>query len=283
MIHIGKYNILRVLRDTEYGLVLSDPSGEELLLPSKYSPEEYEIDEELEVFVYLGNDNRKIATSKDPKIFFNEFAFLWVAEVNEYGAFLDWGMDKELFVPYSEQPVKMEAEKGYVVYLDLDERSQRLYASCKIEKRLNNEHLDLAVGDEVEILIYKKTELGYSAIINHRFKGLIFISDVFQELRIGESRFAYIKAIHPDKKVDLSLQAIGYENNKDANSLYILDKLHQAGGTLSYGDKSSPEDIYAAFQMSKKAFKRAIGDLYKQRKIRLSPNEIQLTVNDEEE
>jgi len=274
MIEIGMFNILIVARDSDHGLYLEDASGEDVLLPNKYCPDEFEIGEEMEVFVYLDNDERKVATSEDPKIFMHEFAFLEVRDVNNIGAFMDWGMDKELFVPFSEQWEKMEIGKSYVVYLDKDEKSNRLYASSKIEKRLDNDELNLEVGDEVEILIYKKTDLGYSTIINNSYKGLIFSSDIFQELQIGESLIAYIKNIHLDKKIDLSLQAIGYENNKDMNSLYILDKLHQAGGLLAFGDKSTPEEIYANFQMSKKAFKRAIGDLYKQRRISISPNEI---------
>lgn len=276
MIHIGKYNILRVLRDSEQGLYLGDPSGEDVLLPNKYCPEEFEIDEEMEVFVYLDNDNRKVATTNDPKIFLNEFANLVVTDVNTFGAFLDWGMDKELFVPFAEQKEKMQVGQSYVVYFDIDKKTDRLYASSKIDRRLNNENLEVSEGEEVEVLIHRKTELGFLAIVNNCYEGLIFFNDVFQELNIGELLIAYIKKIHPDGKIDLSLQAIGYENNKDVNSLYILDKLHKSGGTLAFGDKSSPEEIYAAFQMSKKAFKRAIGDLYKQRRIVLGPNEIKL-------
>lgn len=276
MIKIGHYNTLRILRETSVGLFLGDDTGEDVLLPNKYCPEEFEIDDMIEVFVYLDYDERKIATNIHPKILMHEFALLEVAAVSENGAFLEWGLEKHLLVPFKEQRQKMEEGRWYIVRLELDEMTQRLYGSNKIEKRLDNTNLEIEEGDEVEALVYRKTDFGYSVIINHKLKGLIYENEVFTELNIGEKHKAWVKKIREENKVDISLQPIGYENAISEHSQRVYDTLKNNNGFLALNDKSAPEDIYNRFSISKKAFKKAIGDLYKHRKISISEKGIKI-------
>ena len=276
MIEIGKYNILTILRQTSVGLYLSDNDDEDVLLPNKYCPEDFEINDKIEVFVYLDYAERKIATNINPKIYLHEFALLEVTDVTDIGAFLDWGLEKELLVPFSEQKQKMEEGRWYIVFLDLDTKTNRLFASNKINKYLNNESLTVKPNEEVDLLILKKTDLGFSVIINNKHKGLIFSNNIFRDLNIGEKTKGYVKNIRPDNKIDISLQPIGYKNYKNTNSELIYNKL-KASKFLEITDKSSPEEIYSTFGISKKIFKKSIGDLYKQKKIIILPNGIKLT------
>lgn len=276
MIAIGVYNELEILRETSVGLFLGDEEGEDVLLPNKYVPETYEIGDKLNVFVYLDYDERKVATNLTPGILLNEFALLEVVDVADVGTFLDWGMEKHLMVPYKEQRVKMEEGRWYVVYLALDEETDRLYASNKLEKWLNNDELTLKEGEEVNILVYRETEIGYSVIINNQFKGLVYKNEIFRNLRIGDKLPAYVKTIREGNKVDISLHPIGYENFNSKNSEDIYHALVQNGGFLNLTDKSAPEEIYLRFHISKKAFKKAVGDLYRQRKITMEDNGIRL-------
>ncbi len=276
MIEIGKYNLLTILRQTSVGLYLGDNDGEDVLLPNKYCPDDFEINDKIEVFVYLDSAERKIATNITPKIYLHEFALLEVTAVTNVGAFLDWGLEKELLVPFREQKQKMEEGRWYIVYLDLDTKTNRLFASNKVNKYLDNETLTIEPGEEVDLLIFKKTDLGFSAIINNKHKGLIFSGDIFTELNIGEKIKGYIKNIRPDNKIDLSLQPIGYKNYKDINSQLIYNKLIENNNFLPVTDKSSPDEIYSIFGISKKVFKKSIGDLYKQKKIIILPNGIKL-------
>lgn len=276
MIKIGHYNTLRILRETSVGLFLGDESGEDVLLPNKYVPEEFEIDDMLEVFVYLDYDERKIATNLTPKILMQEFALLEVAAVSEVGAFMEWGLEKHLLVPFKEQRQKMEEGRWYVIYMDLDTTTERLYGSNKIEKRLDNSDLAVEEGDEVEVLIYRKTDIGYSVIINNKHKGLIYENEIFEDLNIGEKKKAWVKKIREENKVDISLQPIGYENAISKHAQLVYDILKENNGFLSLTDKSPPQEIYETFSISKKAFKKAIGDLYKQRKIVISKEGIKI-------
>ena len=276
MIEIGKYNLLTILRQTSVGLYLGDNDGEDVLLPNKYCPDDFEINDKIEVFVYLDYAERKIATNINPKIYLHEFALLEVTDVTDVGAFLDWRLEKELLVPFREQKQKMEEGRWYIVYLDLDTKTNRLFASNKVNKYLDNETLTIEPGEEVDLLIFKKTDLGFSAIINNKHKGLIFSGDIFTELNIGEKIKGYIKNIRPDNKIDLSLQPIGYKNYKDINSQLIYNKLIENNNFLPVTDKSSPDEIYSIFGISKKVFKKSIGDLYKQKKIIILPNGIKL-------
>ena len=276
MIDIGVYNELTILRSTSVGLYLGDEQGEDVLLPNKYCPEEYEVGDKIDVFVYLDYAERKVATNIDPKIKLHEFALLKTTSVENVGAFMDWGLEKELMVPFKEQRQNMEEGRWYVVYLDIDEKSDRLYASNKIEKRLQNENLTVEQGDEVDLLVYTKSDLGYSLIINNKHKGLVFDNEVFRELNIGDKLKGYVKEIREDNKIDVSLAPVGYANYNDVNANRILDKLHQNDGFIGINDKSSPHEIYDEFGISKKAFKKAVGALYKNRDISIEAKGIRL-------
>jgi len=259
------------------GLYLGDEEEEEdVLLPNKYCPERFEIGEKINVFVYRDYEERKIATNLQPKILLHQFALLRVTSVSNVGAFLDWGLEKELLVPFREQRKKMEVGRWYIVFLELDKVTDRLYATNKIEKRLQNKTLTVQEGDAVDVLVMKKTDLGYSVIVNQQHEGLIFESDIFTTLNIGDTVKGYVKQIRDDNKIDISLQPIGFENFNDPNCEMILKQLRAQKGFLPISDKSTPEEIYTQFNISKKAFKKAVGTLYKQRKIALQPDGIKL-------
>jgi len=276
LIEIGKYNDLEILRETSVGLYLGEEDGEDVLLPNKYCPEKYEIGDTIRVFVYPDNEGRKIATDLIPKVLLNQFAFLQVKAVEKVGAFMDWGLDKDLLVPFREQRQRMEKGRWYIVYMYIDEKTDRLVGTNKIEQRLDNTKLEVSEGDEVELLVMQKTDLGYSAIIEHRHKGLIYENEIFREMNIGEQITGYVKTIREDNKIDLSLQPMGYVQARDPHTELILRKLMENGGALPYHDKSPPDQIYDGLGMSKKAFKRAAGTLYKERKIVITPEGIKL-------
>ncbi|MHB1277997.1 MAG: CvfB family protein [Bacteroidia bacterium] len=267
MIEIGQYNELEILRQTSVGLYLGDEAGEDILLPSKYCPEKFEIGDKLRVFVYRDSEDRKIATNLDPKIHMHEFALLECKAVTQLGAFLDWGLEKDLMVPFAEQKVNMEEGRWYVVFLDLDEKTDRLYGSAKLDQFLDNKLLDVEEGEEVDLTVYHHSELGYSAIVNGKYSGLIFDNEVFQRLRVGQKLKGFVKKVRPDNKLDISLQPIGYEKATEVNTDKIMRLLSENAGFLPFTDKSSPDEIYATFGISKKAFKKAIGALYRDRKV----------------
>lgn len=269
MIEIGKYNNLTILRSTSVGLFLGDDSGEEVLLPSKYCPEKINMGDKINVLVYLDGTERKIATTLTPKILLHEFALLQVTDEAEVGTFVDWGMEKDIMVPFKEQRMRMEKGRWYIVYLALDKETDRLYASNKIDKFLSNDILTITEGQKVDILIWKQTDIGFSVIINNKHSGLVFDNEIFKKLNIGEKLTAYVKRIREDNKVDISLHPIGFENSNDPNCELIYQALIDNDGFLAITDKSSPVDIYTEFGISKKAYKKAIGTLYKQRKIEL--------------
>ncbi len=276
MIEIGRYNKLRILSQNTIGLLLGDKSGESVLLPKKYCPESYELDDEIKIFVYLDNKGNKIATNVIPKILFNEFALLKVTAVTDVGVFMDWGMEKELFVPFREQTQKMEEGRWYIVYLDLDKKTDRLYASSRIERHLQNEVLTVVGNEKVHLLVLQKTDLGFSVIINNAHKGLVFKNEIFKKLNIGDKLNGFVKKIHEDNKIDISIQPIGYTNFIDKNTELVYNALLKNNGFLAVTDKSSPDEISRQFGMSKKAFKKSLGALYKQRKIKLLPDGIEL-------
>ena len=277
MIEIGKYNTLRILRETSVGLYLGDESGEDVLLPNKYCPVDFKLDDEIEVFVYRDHEERKVATNITPKVFLNEFALLQVTAVTDVGAFLDWGMEKELMVPYREQRQKLEKGRWYVVYMDIDKKTDRLFASNKLEKHLKNDELTVEEGDKVNLVVMQKTDLGYTVIINNRHKGLVYENEIFKKLNIGDKLTGFVKEIREENKIDISLQPIGYRNAIDPNCELIHKKLVENNGYLAVTDKSSTEEISSQFGISKKAFKKAVGALYKQRKITIEPTGIKLT------
>jgi predicted RNA-binding protein (virulence factor B family) len=277
LIPIGQHQELIILRHTTVGLYLGDEAGEEdVLLPNKYCPEKFEFGQKLRVYVYRDSADRKVATNLEPKILLHQFAFLRVTSVSNNGAFLDWGLEKELMVPFREQRQKMEEGRWYIVYLDIDQKTDRLFATNKIEKKLKNENLTISEGDAVDIMIMQKTDLGFSVIVNQKHEGLVFESDIFTPLNIGTKLKGYVKQIRDDNKIDITLQPIGFRNFNDPNCDMILKKLAAQKGFIPIADKSTPEEIYEAFNISKKAYKKAIGTLYKQRKITLEPDGIKL-------
>jgi uncharacterized protein len=276
VIEIGRYNKLRILSQNTIGLLLGDNSGESVLLPKKYCPESYELDDEIEIFVYLDNQGNKIATNVTPKIMFNEFSLLKVAAITDVGVFMDWGMEKDLFVPFREQQKNMEEGRWYIVYLDLDKKTDRLYASNRIERHLQNKVLTIVEKEEVQLLVAQKTDLGFSVIINNAHKGLVFENELFKKLNIGDKLNGFVKKIHEDNKIDISIQPIGYAHFIDKNTELIYKALLKNNGFLTVTDKSSPDEISRQFGISKKAFKKSLGALYKQRKIKILPNGIEL-------
>lgn len=266
MIELGNYNTLGVLRSTSVGIFLGDGEGTEILLPNKYVPENVQIDDELNVFCYLDHMERPIATTLSPDIQRNKFGFLRVAEVNQFGAFMEWGLEKHLLVPFSEQRMKMQEGNWYVVYCYLDEKSFRLVASNKLDKFLSNDNHNLKVNEEVAVLVSRKTDLGWEVILNDKNKGLLFFSDVFRPISIGLKLQGFIKQIREDNKIDIVLQPLG---NKmlDTTAELIYKEMVAHGGFLPLNDKSDPELIKNQLQLSKKAFKKGVGVLYKNRKI----------------
>lgn len=276
MIEQGKNKRLSIVKRSTFGLFLGDDVGEEVLLPNKYCTDDMKPEGEVEVFIYRDSEDRKVATTLTPKIKLHEFALLKVKAVTKVGAFLDWGLEKDLMVPFREQRQNMEEGRWYIVYLDLDAKTDRLYASNRLERFLNNDDLSIKQGDEVGLIVLQKTDLGYSVIVNHKHKGLIFSNEIFQDLNIGAPLKGYVKNIREDNKIDISLQAIGYKKFNDANSELIVRRLIELDGFLPLSDKSSPEEIYAQLGISKKAFKKSIGALYKQKKITIESDGIKL-------
>jgi hypothetical protein len=275
MIELGNYNTLEILRDTSVGLFLGDEEGNDVLLPNKYVPKMYEIGDMLTVFCYLDYDERPIVTSLTPLIIRNTFQLLKVVEVNNIGAFLDWGLEKHLLVPFSEQRIKMQEGQWYVVFCYLDEKSFRLVASNKLDKFLDNEELGITINDEVNLIVTRQNDLGWDVIINNKHKGLVYQNEVFKKIAVGDNIKGFIKNIRPDHKIDVSLQAIGYVSVEPAANI-IYQILKKEGGYLNLHDKSSPDEISARLQMSKKIFKKSLGTLYKDRKITIKPDGIYL-------
>jgi len=275
MIEIGKYNTLTIDRDTQVGLFLTD-GKEDVLLPNKYVPKIFEIGEEITVFVYLDHEERPVATTLEPYILLNEFGLLRVNYTNQIGAFMDWGMEKDILVPFKEQARPMEKGKRYLVYLYMDEKTNRLVASSKTNQFLNNDNLTVEVGEEVDLIVSHITELGINVIINEQHKGLIYKDEVYDDaIRTGDRLRGYVKAIRPDNKIDVALQKQGFEA-VEPNAEKILDELRANRGFLRLNDASHPEDIKTVLKMSKKTFKKAIGVLYKQKQIEIKEDGIYL-------
>lgn len=274
MIAIGKYNTLTIARETKVGLYLTDGTSD-VLLPNKYVPQNYNVGNEIAVFVYLDHEERPVATTLEPYIFLNEFALLRVNYVNQVGAFMDWGMEKDLFVPFKEQARPMEKGKRYLIYMYIDAKTNRLVGSSKTNQFLDNENITVENGEEVDLIVSHITEVGINVIINEKHKGLLYKNEVFEDLRTGDRIIGYIKNIRPDGKIDVSRQAFGMERI-DASGQAILDELKASRGFLRLNDDSHPEDIKTVLKMSKKTFKKAIGTLYKQKLIEIKADGIYL-------
>lgn len=271
----GKYNHLKINRLVDFGAFLYDGDGGEILMPGKYLPPNAAPDDMVDVFVYYDSDDRIVATTEKPFVQLGEFAALTCKSTTHFGAFMDWGLLKDLLVPVREQNVPMMRGKKYVVYVYFDKVSERLAATAKISKYLNKTPLPYQEGDSVELLIWNKTPLGYNAIIGKEHSGIIYSNEVFQPLTTGDKITGYIKHIRPDGKTDLALQKSGMAH-VDEMAERILHTLRENNGYIGLTDNSSPEDIYERFGMSKKAWKKAVGTLYKARKIDITPNGIRL-------
>lgn len=274
-VELGGFNKLEVIKKVDFGVYLDGGEEGEILLPARYVPEGCDVGDVLDVFIYLDNEERLIATTLTPLIKLGEFACLEVAWVNQYGAFLNWGLMKDLFVPFREQKAKMQVGGKYVVHAHLDEESYRIVASAKVERYLSQEPPSYAAGDAVEVLIWQKTDLGFKAIIENRHSGLLYDNELFRTIEVGDKLTAFIKQVREDGKIDLTLQKPGMEKVGDFAE-ELLEAIRAAGGRLAFTDKSPAEEIYAAFGVSKKTFKKAVGDLYKRRLIVLRPDHIAL-------
>lgn len=276
---LGKVNRLEIDRDTPPGLFLIDEEGNDVLLPGKYIPENFQIGDLIDVFIYLDNEERIIATTEMPYMQLGDFAWLRVNQVTKYGAFLDLGIEKDLFVPFNEQARPMQAGKSYLVYMFLDEKTDRLVGTSKINRFLSNENLTVEQFDEVDIIVSHMTDIGVNVIINQLHKGLVYQDQVFKDVRVGDVLKGYIKKIRPGNKIDVTFEQIGYRNI-EPNAKVILDELEKNDGFLGLTDKSNPEIIKQILQMSKKTFKKAIGSLYKAKKIKIGDDGIYLIGGD---
>lgn len=274
IIEIGKFNHLEILKETPQGLYVGDDI-EEILLPNKYVSEDMKIGDFIDVFVYTDSEDRMIATTLIPNIKIGDVAYLKVKDVSSVGAFLDWGLEKDLFVPFKEQRTKMEVGESYLVFMYLDDVTDRLVGSAHINKVLELENISLEVGQEVNLLVGSETELGYQAVIDNTYRGLLYKNELFQNISPGEVTKGYVKRIRDDKKIDLTLEKQGHESI-EPNADRILKKLREGEGFLPLHDKSSPDEIQQALQMSKKNFKKAIGTLYKKRIVTLEAKGIRL-------
>ena len=275
MIEIGKYNTLKVVKSVSFGVYLDGGEGVEILLPLRYVPMDTKPGDEIEVFIYHDNEGRLIATTARPYATVGEFQFMEVKDVNDAGAFLDWGIMKDLLVPFREQRIPMKEGKWYLVYVRLDPVTKRIMASSRVDKFLDNTPPLYEYNEEVNLLVTDQTDLGYKVIINNQHWGLLYYDEVFQRLERGERLKGYIKEVREDDKIDVSLSPLGYQKVEGIADT-VLKTLRQKGGYIAVHDKSDPDLIYSLFHCSKKAFKQAIGSLYKQRLIKLEDKGIRL-------
>ncbi|MDB2463173.1 S1-like domain-containing RNA-binding protein [Algibacter sp.] len=275
MIKLGEINTLEILRESEHGAYLIDDEDNQVLLPNRYVPESFKIWEKLEVFVYLDNEQRPVATTDMPYIKVNEFALLRCNQVTDYGAFLDWGLVKELFCPFSEQAFKMKQGGWYLVHCYLDEKTDRLVASSKTNRFLNNTELTVSEFEEVDLIVSHPSDIGVNVIVNKKHIGLIYKDSIFKDLSIGDKLKGIVKKIRPGNKLDIGLGQVGYRNI-EPNADRIMKALQDDSGFLNLTDKSTPEAIKDTLQMSKKNFKKAVGTLYRQRLIEIKSDGIYL-------
>lgn len=262
---VGKINRLVASRPIEYGFILIDEEENEVLLPNAYLSKDIVLGEETDVFIYLDSEDRIVATILEPKVQLGEFAYLEAIDVNKFGAFMDWGLPKDLMVPFAEQASKMELGKFYPIYLLQDESTGRLLGSSKINKFLTFDNVDLKIGQEVDILPYGMTDLGMNVIVENKYRGLIFKTNIHKHIEEGEVIKAYLKKIREDGKLDIHLEPLGYKKSIDKNTQIILDALGENNGFIALTDKSAPQLIQKVLGLSKKAFKRGVGNLYRQK------------------
>ena len=287
MIKLGDYNTLKVTRMAQrpnphafggketFGVYLDGGKEGDILMPQKYVPEGTKVGDDVQCFVYLDAEERLIATTETPLAKVGDFAYLKCTWVNEYGAFLDWGLMKDVFCPFHEQKKKMEIGDSYIVYLHIDEESYRVVATAKIDRWLDNPNGQLKNGQKVALLVWQKTDLGFKVIIDNHYGGLVYTDQIFRYVHTGDRLEGYVQLVRPDGKVDVTLQPTGRQQTVDFAET-LLQWLKDNGGHCDLGDKSDAEDIKRMFQVSKKTYKRAIGDLYKRRLIRIEETGISL-------
>ncbi|MCW9708173.1 CvfB family protein [Fodinibius salsisoli] len=281
MLTLGTFHTLSVDRQIVHGYILKEDQGEEVLLPTKLANRDLQKGENARVFIYKDGEERTTATMQNPKITLHNMASLEVKDINRYGAFLDWGLDKDLFLPHREQTVKLKEGQRYFVYLYLDEETDRLVASMKIDRFLDNETITVEEEEKVDLWILDKTDLGYNVAINEKHRGLIYHNEFFSDVAHGDKTTGYIKQIRSDNKIDVTLRPIGYDKVEGAADR-ILHRLKETDeGFLDLHDKSHPNKIRKRLEMSKKTFKKAIGGLYREDIIRIEDDGIYLVSEDE--
>jgi len=276
MIEIGKINFLEVLRQVDHGIYLDGEELGEILLPSKYVPQDTSPGDIIDVLIYLDSEDRFIATTQTPYAMADEFAYLKVVSVSPFGAFLDWGLQKDILAPFREQKERMQEGKSYVVYIYLDEQSNRIAASSKLDKFIvKGKSRSYKSGQQVELLICNESDMGYNAIVDNCCWGLLYHNELFQQLHEGQKINGFITKVREDGKIDLSLQKPGYKKVKSL-SQQILDVLNEKNGFIAVSDKSDPQLIYQLFGMSKKNYKKSVGALYKKKLISIESKGIRL-------
>jgi len=275
MAEVGKFNKLQVVKEVDFGVYLDGGELDTILLPQRYVPEGCEIGDWVEVFLYFDSEDLLIATTETPKVEVGRCEMLKVIDINNAGAFMDWGLPKDLLVPYSEQHKPMEVGYSYVVYVFHDQDSDRIAASTRLQDHLAEESVWIKPRQSVDLLIAGRTDLGYKAVINDQYLGLIFRDDAFRPLKIGERLPGFVKNIRADGKIDLLISQGTLQGDHDLGE-QIIEKLRASGGISSLTDKSDPDEIYRQFKVSKKKYKQALGTLYKSRRITLAPNQIKL-------
>lgn len=274
MIKVGEYNTLRVARAFDFGMYLGEDK-DVVLLPKRFIPQGVEVGDMLKVFVYHDSENRLIATTQEPIGIVGDIVNLQAVSVTNQGAFMDWGLMKDLFVPKSKQLMGMRVGGNYIVKIYLDEQTGRVAATEKIESFLSNENLTVKEQEPVDLLVYRRTDIGYTVIINNQHTGVLHFNDIFQEIQVGDRLKGYVKNIREENKIDIGIGKMGYQRVEDEAGK-VLRLLRENNGYLPYNDKSDPEEIYSFFGMSKKTFKMTTGNLYKSRKITFTQTGIKL-------
>jgi len=272
---LGKYNTLIITRQTDNGLYLRDEDAEEVLLPNAYVPENFEFEDKIKVFVYLDSEERPVATTLKPHAVVGDFAYMQVKDISAHGAFLNWGVLKDLFVPFREQIDPLTMGEWYIFYVYLDKETDRIAASTRLNRFFQRDPITVKDGEEVDLLIGHGSDLGYNVVVNNLHRGLIYRNEVFKKIKPGERIKGHIKRVRPDGKIDVSIGGQGLEK-VGGSAQVIMEKLKQNDGFLRLHDKSDPKKIQAELEMSKKTFKKAVGGLYKRGLISLEKGGIRL-------
>lgn len=272
MISMGKRNTVTVIRKQNFGVYIDGAEMGEILIPNNSGGDQLDVGDEVGAFLYFDSDDRPIGTLQQPKAEVGDFAFLEVTDANQFGAFLDWGLEKDLFVPFSEQPTKLNAGQWVIVYVYRNRADGRITATTRIDRHLDQEQPLFHTGQVIDILVAMKSDLGHKVIVNNQFWGLVHNSDITETIEKGESRQAYIKRVRPDDKIDVILTSGKQKRSEDAEK--VMSVLNANDGFAPFNDKSDPASIQRVFGMSKGAFKKVIGGLYKAREIEISPKGI---------